>query len=133
MLKIKCADWDRMSSKSSFRVQALEDLVNLRRSVGEAVSALVKFSIDSEEELIDLTPVSIMTVLDKYLSGDLSAQEVELWAETLYMRDDVGLQEKCEGTLKMALFELSSPEINEPITYEVALDWKARLRSCLVR
>lgn len=43
-------------------------------------------------------------------------------------RDDVGLLEGFEELLKQVLFELSTPEINEPIGRELVSRWVARFR-----
>lgn len=110
------------------RMVALRDLLELRRSVAEAVRELSHFDSDSEE-IVTLTPAHIIDLLEKYLSGTLSEGDVEAWAEALAGRDDMGFMEGLEDLLKQALFELSTPEINEPIGSEMARRWTSCLRS----
>lgn len=111
------------------RTAALQDLVDLRKPVREAVAALSRFDFDSDEELVTLTPSAIVSVLERYLAGVISALDVEEWAEALFGRDDVGLLAGSENLLKEAVFELSTPEINDPISRGLAARWIARLVS----
>ena len=45
---------------------------------------LVRFELPIEDS------IAILRILERYLAGELSAQQVEYWAELLEMRDDVG-------------------------------------------
>jgi hypothetical protein len=112
--------------KSQERMVALQDMLELRNSVAEAVRELSRFDFDSDEELVTLTPAHVVGVLDRYLSGELVEHDIEAWAEAVAGRDDVGLLEGFEESLKQFLFELSTPEINEPIGRELARRWAAR-------
>lgn len=118
---------DSMDDSRFERIAALQDLVDLRKPAEEAAVALSRFEFDSDDELVTLTPSAIVSVLNRYLRGAISAVDVERWAEALVGRDDVGLLEGTEDLLKAAIFELSSPEINEPISPDLAARWRARL------
>ncbi|WP_328647404.1 hypothetical protein OHS58_05810 [Amycolatopsis sp. NBC_00348] len=108
------------------RAAALLDILELHRSVPDAVRELSRFDFDGEEDLVTLTPAHVTAFLRGYLSGALTENDVEVWAEALAGRDDVGLLEGYGNLLKQVLFELSTPEINEPIGFEMARRWVER-------
>jgi hypothetical protein len=45
---------------------------------------LVRFELPIEDS------IAILRILERYLAGELSAQQVEYWVELLEMSDDVG-------------------------------------------
>lgn len=98
------------------RVGALQDLVRLRRSVPDAAAALAAFDWDSDEELVTLTRADAARLLTAYLDGTLTDADVVTWAEALEGRDDVGFEPSHDDTLKNLLFDLSTPELTEPLT-----------------
>jgi hypothetical protein len=114
--------------ESRERGRALQNVLELRGPVADAVGELSRFDFDSDEELVTLTPAHVARVLEGYLSGEFTERDVEVWAEALAGRDDVGMLKGFEEPLKQALFELSTPEINEPIDHELARRWAARFR-----
>jgi hypothetical protein len=62
-----------------------------------------------------------------YLAGELSAADLQLWAEALEGRDDLGFHSDCADRLKDFLFEFATPEVNEPITRQLAERWLSQL------
>ena len=106
-----------MGQKS--RKQALESLVLLNVPVEEAVAALQAYPWDCEQELVVLTPTHMLSVFNRFLSGELSPEDLHRWAESLESRDDLGLQAADQEVLQSMLFCLTTPEINEPISPEL--------------
>jgi len=86
-------------------------LPELRRELGN-------YGWDSEEELVSLTREHIISVLQRYLNGQLTEKEVEEWADALDMRDDIrfGLDEDDDTVLFVS--ELANPI--SPITPSLA-------------
>jgi hypothetical protein len=111
------------------RQEALRDLVELRRPVGLAATALAEFGWDSDEELVTLTRADAVRALSRYREGTLSADEVRRWAEALEGRDDLGLETGFEDRLKDFLFAVGTPELTEPLSPAVADRWQAALHS----
>ncbi|WP_143105056.1 hypothetical protein [Amycolatopsis regifaucium] len=110
------------------REEALRDVVELRAPLRQAVDRLVSFGWDSDSELVVFEPKDAVNVLQSYLSGGLDVAGVQLWAETLEGRDDLGFQAENGNILKEFLFQLSSPEICGPISNEMACRWRDSLR-----
>jgi hypothetical protein len=49
--------------------------------------------------------------LESFLAGVIDAHEIEVWAEAVQGRDDIGMREPDSELLGEALFELSTPEL----------------------
>lgn len=109
------------------RVEALLDLVELRRPVAESAAALAEFAWDSDRELVGLSRADARRVLGAYQERRLSADDCQRWAEALEGRDDVGLEPGYEDRLKDFLFTLATPELTEPLTPALAEHWLAVL------
>jgi hypothetical protein len=109
------------------RVAALEDLVSLRLPPAEAKRRLHAFGWDSDDELVALTRGDLIHVLDEYLLGSLTDEEVGLWANAVEGRDDIGFEEDFEAVIKDMVFQLATPEITTPLTPAAALEWRRRL------
>lgn len=63
------------------RKSALVDLVYLRGPVADALKRLRAFDWDGAPDLVTLSPATVIEVLDRYLSGDVMAEEIEKWAK----------------------------------------------------
>jgi hypothetical protein len=110
------------------RKAALEDLITLRGSVDDAVERLRAFDWDAAPDLVTQRPATVIGVLDRYLSGQVSADEIEKWANGIEVREDIAFPPLFETVLKELLFEFANPEINRPVTPEAAQEWSERLR-----
>jgi hypothetical protein len=110
------------------RKVALEDLIQLRGSVDDARQRLRAFDWDANPNLVALTPATVIGVLDRYLSGKVTADEIEKWADGIEGREDIAFPPLYETVLKELLFELANPKINRPLSPESAREWSERLR-----
>jgi hypothetical protein len=88
------------------RAKTLQDLITLALPLSIASDRLRAFPWDCKFELVSLAPADVACVLRRYLGGDLSAAEVEQWANLLEMRDDVGWSDEVGEALNM----LANPE-----------------------
>ena len=108
-------------------MEVLRDVVELRKSIGEAAAALASFGWDSEDELVTLTCVDALRVLRGYSNGTLTGEDVQRWAEVLEGRDDLGREAGFEESLTDFLFELATPEVAGCLTPELAHRWTTTL------
>ena len=109
------------------RIEILNDLIQHRASVTDATEQLAEFPWDSDDELVILTRPDVLATLAKLLRDNLSADDVERWADVLEVRDDVGLESAHEHVLRQFLYEASTPETEGPLTAEWAEAWVLRL------
>jgi hypothetical protein len=108
------------------REELVRELVALAAPVAQLRSELAGWPWDSEP-LVTLTAKNATNVLARYLEGEVSLAELRAWADVLEARDDVALQTSCRDDLRQMLFELSTPEIFQPVTVEVVRAWLDRL------
>ncbi len=115
----------------------VDDLEEHRRILGELIGAsgdvstlahrLGPFQAYDVEPLVTLGTCDVVNILERFLDGHLSVDDVGIWAETLEMRDDVDFGE--DGTIARALFDLASEGLgSRPITRRLAQTMIAELR-----
>jgi hypothetical protein len=109
------------------RRSALEDLIHLRGSIDDALKRLRVFDWDCAPNLVTLSPGTVIGVLDRFVSGDLTADEIEKWADGIEVREDIAFPPLFDTVLKEFFFELANPEISRPLSPETAREWSERL------
>lgn len=107
------------------RRAALRDLLQIRVPVSVAAARLARFGWDSAEELVTLTRADTLDALARYATGELTAEDLQRWAEALEGRDDLALEAGFEDPLKEFLFEIATPEIAGALTLNRAQHWQA--------
>lgn len=104
------------------RKAALRSVLSLSQPLDEALRRLRAFEYAwPHSPLVELDCADVITVLERYLAGTLEVSQVELWAEAIEGREDVELAPGKEDVLSEVLFRLSTPEITEVLTRELAL------------
>lgn len=113
--------------------EALRKLITLDgdyvKLVGEARNYLRCTQTPQGEGSVLVSLADIDRALRLYEEGVLSEEQVVEWAEILEMNGHVRYETGEEGTVADLLFQLSTPEINEPISSRMA----HRLRASLAR
>ena len=101
------------------RKYAIEALLRCDLPVADAVRELNRISGESDTDLVALTLGHIQSVLHRFLGGELSARDVENWADAIEVRDGIST---APGPidLRQVIFELANPQINQPITHALA-------------
>ena len=59
-------------------------------------------------------------MLGNYVAGQLTAADVQTWAETVEGRDDIGFGAHRAEQLKSIIFELATPTINRALSPALA-------------
>lgn len=109
------------------RRDVLVDLIELRRSPGVAIAAVRELPWDSDVEIVLLARVNAVAVLQRYLRGELSAADLEGWADAVEGREDVGSEQGHEELLRAFVFETANPVLAEQISDSYARRWLERL------
>lgn len=105
----------KTQSKRSDRQRSLQELIEGSRKPAEMRTVLAKYDWDFAEELVQLKKHHVVTVLQRFIAGKVSAEEVEDWANLIECRDDVGYEEVAE-----ILHVLANPDITYELTQELA-------------
>lgn len=98
------------------RTELVEALIAFREPLESLWAELRQYGWDCEEELAVLNPEDVIAVLSRFISGDISANDVEAWANLLECREDIGFAAGHEEPLGEAVYWLANPVINYPIT-----------------
>jgi hypothetical protein len=114
---------------SDARRSLLEALLMLCRPLAEITAKLNRLGWDSSTEIIPLTRSNVVTILQRFLDREITAQEVEDWANAIEGREDLGLEQGHEDVLQQVLFELANPLITRSLNDDVASDWVMHLTS----
>ncbi len=66
---------------------------------------------DCPDPLVTLGPRHVAAVLGRFLTGELSAESVERWANAIESREDIRVDSLHEDALRRVIFDLANPEL----------------------
>ncbi len=72
------------------------------------------------EPLISLQLKDIQKILEKYISGEFSAEDIEDWANLIESYEDIEYEEKDAEQITQLIYELATPENEEELSPEIA-------------
>lgn len=98
------------------RTSLLRRVVRYELPLEDTLVLLRAYGWDSDEELVELTAADVISLIDRFFSGELSARQVQHWAELLELRDDVGFEHRWAEHLAIAVRQLATPEVFGAIT-----------------
>jgi hypothetical protein len=101
---------------------ALDALLRFEQPIDRLEASLAGFPWDAVAEVAWLSSTHITSVLNRFLTGRISAVEVEAWANAIEGRDDIGLDRENEQLLRRLVHELANPLLTQPLTRERAID-----------
>ena len=79
--------------------------------------------------LVTLKKEDLLRIIDRFLATEITAAQLQEWAENLEVRDDVAFDEQEKERIDDVFFRLATPEINEPLTPESVRKMKTELIS----
>src|SRR5262245_44320527 len=109
-----------MEGHQSERLKAVEDLLNFSMSLELSAQRLRRFDWDYIGQGVILRPQHLKTALRRYLIGEVSAGQIEAWANLIEGRDDVDLLGGADGWVGRTLHELANPILFTPLSAERA-------------
>jgi hypothetical protein len=110
------------------RYEALSDLIALRAPLPELASLLSELESDPDDDVLpEMRTKDAVHALDLFLDREISAHELEEWANLLEGREDFTFEKSQEEVLKDFIFSMANPDMNEPITPATAKKWKKQL------
>lgn len=115
-----------MLTAESVRKLLLEELMCLARPASEIALGLATYPWDCDQALVSLRSSHVISILERFLCEELSATDVEGWANAIECRDDIDWN---NGSLSgAAINELANPVSTRPLTVRSAMEWLAMLR-----
>lgn len=109
------------------RKDCLNALISLDKSLDEILSELNMHGCDSDVAIATIYRQHILQILNRYLKGDLTAEEVERLADSLHVCEDVGCERGFEELLREAFFESGAAFLTQPICADTAKLWIDRI------
>ena len=112
------------------RVSALRVVVTYQLPIDGALADLASYGWDADAELMTVTPADVRSILQRYVAGALSEDDLTRWAEIIEGRDDIALDPVHQEALGMVVFTLANPDINTRMTPEAAkalIEWLGAL------
>ena len=109
------------------RLTLLRDLLAMRMPLGDAVRQLAAMTWDYDGDGVELTREHLANALHRYLRGDVSEADIEVWANQIEGRDDVQIGPKSEQEIGDVLYELANPLLTQPLDPERAMQLMSRL------
>jgi hypothetical protein len=95
------------------RARLIGELLNYERSVQDVLAGLSTYGWDSDEPLRELKPSHVRHALHRFVLAELSAAQVEEWANAIECRDDIAYEpSSLEGD---TIFELANPELTQQL------------------
>ena len=88
--------------------------LNQLLSMSAPASGLVQFAWDTDTPLVELQASHISKALSKFLAGEVSASEIESWANAIECRDDIAYQP--QSSVGAALHELANPQLTQSLS-----------------
>ena len=111
------------------RKELLERLLKFEKPIEPTKAALAKFPWDSDIELVFLSASHFLNLFKRYLNGNVTADEVENWANAIEGRDDVGFVAGNKKVLREIIHELANPLLTQPLTKKRVEEFQNQLES----
>lgn len=118
---------NQLQAPQKERSQLLQSLLKLDRPLDQILPPLNQFGWDSDEELATLHPQHLISILNRYLSGELSPVEVENWANAIECREDLAWEKEFSASVSALIQELANPLLTRPLSEDTAREWLQRL------
>lgn len=104
-----------MSIDESKRLALVRDLLAMTLPLSEIISQLSSMGWDYEGDGVLLTNEHLIKVLQRYLCGEVSEADIELWANYVEGRDDVRIKPDLNNKIENILFELANPLLTQQL------------------
>lgn len=96
-------------SQSPERLDAVRSLAEYSRSLTEISDHLNTFKWDYEGQLFCFSKGHIVSVLERYLSGEFTSKNIEEWANIVECREDIYFDKDYEEKIENVIYELANP------------------------
>lgn len=105
--------------------ELLNDVLSFKYSWPLLAEKLRGIPFSAHESVVVGNPEHVISALERFLAGKLSALDIEEWANIIEMREDIALDERT----KEAVWELANPTLTQALTPEVARRIVSTLRA----
>lgn len=108
-------------TKTQNRQEVLKALIELSAPLEKLTASVTSIGWDPDSNnLVELNRSHILKILNRYLSSELSEQEIEQWANLLEGREDIRFEYKNDQWIRQVIHELANPLLTKPLNRERA-------------
>lgn len=113
------------------RAEILQELVAYRPPTEQLHAELRTYGWDwlDDEPLLIITREHLLSIIDRYLAGEITSAQLQQWAENLECREDVDFEETNKDIIDSVFFRLALPEINGVLTPESVKGMKEEIKN----
>jgi len=104
------------------RYVVLQALAEFSKTTSELQGFLESLEWDFDGPPLVMNRGHFRSVLERYLKGGLSSQEVEDWANLVEGREDITFEPDDAELLREVVYELANPELTEQLSNQRAMD-----------
>lgn len=115
---VRCAVKDRAS--------LLRSLIDFDDPVQDVMAGLQQLPWDVEVPVVQFSVDDATSVLRRYEAGQLSAPDIEAWANAIEGRDDIGIDDD-HLDLREMIYQLANPLLTQRLTRDAAQGWLKKL------
>lgn len=110
------------------RAEILHELVRFEKPSYPLRCELGSFGFDWDgEPLLILKKEHLLRIIERFLADEITAAQLQEWAENLEVREDVAFDEEERDLIDPIFFRISSPEIHESLTHDSVRRMQAEL------
>ena len=102
------------------RLSLVRDLLEMKEPLAETLDKLSQYPWDFEKRGVVLTAGHLEKVLDRDVKNELSAEQVDMWANSVEGRDDIEIGGDEHSDFHEVLNELANPTLTHLLTLERA-------------
>ncbi len=95
---------------------ALAELLCFAQPLGQIQQRLKEFPFDYTGNPVVLRKAHLTSALHRCIKGEITTEDLENWAELLVVRPGIGYETGSESKLEAVLFQISTPQINAPLS-----------------
>jgi len=101
------------------RTSLVAELISNPKTVSAISRELEAYGWQCDSHLAEICKLDVLAVLKQFENGALSAAELNVWANAVCGRADIGLEFGADGVVEESLFWLAKPELHGPINAEL--------------
>ncbi|MES2359101.1 MAG: hypothetical protein V4529_12285 [Gemmatimonadota bacterium] len=107
------------------RASLLRSLIDFDDPIQEIMAELQQLPWDVEIPVVQFSVGDATSVLRRYEAGQLSAPDIEAWANAIEGRDDIGIDDHLD--LREMIYQLANPSLTQRLTRDAAQGWLKKL------
>lgn len=100
------------------RMEVLNDLISFSESPEALSKALSQYEWDYEGVPFIVKASQVRKVLEEFLAGKYSAQELEAWANLIECREDLEFEESKHNLIENIINHLANPVLHGEISHQ---------------